>query len=396
MTSQSSESLLSHFDAAPLNRRYWVSFALLSAITVLDFFDFFLIAFILAVIGPQWHLTYGESAVILYGGGIGAIIGALLWGSLADIWGRKLQIVTGTLICAISAGLIGLLPTGMWVLLAVLRILVGFGLAAAVTPALTIVVELTPTRFRTGVTSFYVVFASVGTLLASYTSAMLLSHLGWRGVAMLGIVPAFFGLLIWAFVPESARWLTAKGRFAAAREVVAKHLGLPPGSLPLPNVPPLAPPRGRLSELYADPRLFWQTVIIWGASSTAVYGYYLWGPTIVALVLKVPVAPAAGSSASFSYRRSRRCSAAAASAPCSPLSRCCALPRRAISMRRCSAASRSSSCSPPPRPSSARAASRISPLIRSSSTGCGSAPAPPVSARPPTASARSWGRSPSP
>jgi putative MFS transporter len=293
MTSQSSESLLSHFDAAPLNRRYWVSFALLSAITVLDFFDFFLIAFILAVIGPQWHLTYGESAVILYGGGIGAIIGALLWGSLADIWGRKLQIVTGTLICAISAGLIGLLPTGMWVLLAVLRILVGFGLAAAVTPALTIVVELTPTRFRTGVTSFYVVFASVGTLLASYTSAMLLSHLGWRGVAMLGIVPAFFGLLIWAFVPESARWLTAKGRFAAAREVVAKHLGLPPGSLPLPNVPPLAPPRGRLSELYADPRLFWQTVIIWGASSTAVYGYYLWGPTIVALVLKVPVGQAA-------------------------------------------------------------------------------------------------------
>ena len=163
MTYQTAEDLLSLYDRAPLNRRYWVSFVLLALITVLDFFDFFLIAFILAAIGPEWHLTYGQSALILYGGGVGAILGALVWGSLADVWGRKLQIVTGTFICAISAGLIGLLPTGAWGLLALLRILVGFGLAAAATPALTIVVELTPTRFRTGVTSFYVVFASAGT-----------------------------------------------------------------------------------------------------------------------------------------------------------------------------------------------------------------------------------------
>ena len=293
MTYQTAEDLLSLYDRAPLNRRYWVSFVLLALITVLDFFDFFLIAFILAAIGPEWHLTYGQSALILYGGGVGAILGALVWGSLADVWGRKLQIVTGTFICAISAGLIGLLPTGAWGLLALLRILVGFGLAAAATPALTIVVELTPTRFRTGVTSFYVVFASAGTLLASFTSAMLLSWLGWRGVAMLGITPTIAGLLVWLFVPELVRWLTAKGRFAEARDEVARHLALPRDSVPLPTTRPAAPPSANLAELYANPRLFWQTVIIWGGSSTAVYGYYLWGPTIVALVLSLPVGQAA-------------------------------------------------------------------------------------------------------
>jgi putative MFS transporter len=293
MTSPTAEDLLSLYDRAPLNRRYWVSFILLALITVLDFFDFFLIAFILAAIGPEWHLTYGQSALILYGGGIGAILGALVWGSLADVWGRKLQIVTGTLICAISAGLIGFLPSGAWELLAFLRILVGFGLAAAATPALTIVVEVTPTRFRTGVTSFYVVFASAGTLLASFTSAILLSWLGWRGVAMLGITPTIAGLLVWLFVPESVRWLTAKGRFVEARDEVARHLGLPRDSVPLPTTKPAAPPRASLAELYVNPRLFWQTVIIWGGSSTAVYGYYLWGPTIVALVLSLPVGQAA-------------------------------------------------------------------------------------------------------
>src|ERR1700692_3186754 len=170
MAEQTSDDLLAMFDGAPLNRRHWVSFSLLSAITVLDFFDFFLIAFILSKIGPEWKLTYGQSGLILYGGGLGAILGALVWGSLSDVLGRKLQIVSGTFICAVSAALIGFLPTGAWGLLALLRILVGFGLAAAVTPCLTIVVELTPTRWRTLMNSFYIVFASAGQILASIVS----------------------------------------------------------------------------------------------------------------------------------------------------------------------------------------------------------------------------------
>ncbi len=78
MPGQTSEDLLSLFDRAPLNRRYWVAFAILAAITVLEFFDFSIVAFLLAVVGPQWHLTYGQSALILYSGGVGSIVGALL------------------------------------------------------------------------------------------------------------------------------------------------------------------------------------------------------------------------------------------------------------------------------------------------------------------------------
>jgi MFS transporter, putative metabolite:H+ symporter len=293
MAEQTSENLLAMYDSAPLNARYWTSFALLSGISVLDFFDFFLIAFVMSVIGPEWHLTYGQGAIILYGAGVGAIVGSLIWGSLADVFGRKMQVVTGTIICGLAAGSIGLLPTGAWVLLAILRFFVGFGLAAGVTPALTIVVEQTPTRWRTGITSFYVVFASAGTLLASFTSAILLHAFGWRGVAMTGFGAIFVGLLVWAFVPESVRWLTAKGRFAEAREGVARSLNLPLDRVPLPTVRPSAQPRANLAELYHNPRLFWQTILIWGGSASAVYGYYLWGPTIIALALKVPPAEAA-------------------------------------------------------------------------------------------------------
>jgi putative MFS transporter len=294
MAGQSSDDLLAMFDGAPLNRRYWITFAIMSAVFVLDFFDFFLIAFVMSVIGREWHLTYGQGALILYGAGLGAIIGSLVWGALGDRFGRKMQTVSGTFICGISAGLIAFVPTGDWVLLAILRFFVGFGLAAGVTPALTIVVEMTPTRWRTGMTSFYIVFASVGTLLASFTSATLLNAFGWRGVAATGFVAVIVGLLVWIFVPESARWLTAKGRFVEARDEVANQLGLPPEQVPLPTVPPATQPRASLAELYSvNPKLFWQTVLIWGGSATAAYGYYLWGPTIVALALQVQPAAAA-------------------------------------------------------------------------------------------------------
>src|SRR6476620_2659393 len=91
------------FDEAPLNRRYWLIFALMAAVFVFDFFDFVIVGYLLAAVAPEWHLTYGQAAGILYSGGIGAIVGAVLFGAFADAWGRKKQVVIGTLMCAISS-----------------------------------------------------------------------------------------------------------------------------------------------------------------------------------------------------------------------------------------------------------------------------------------------------
>ena len=136
-------------------------------------------------------------------------------------------------------------------------------------------------------------FASAGGFLAPVVSAAIMGPYGWRRVALLGFVALIIGVLVWIFTPELVRWLTAKGRFAEARAGVARHLGLPLDRVPLPTVPPAAPPRGNLLDLWSQPRMFWETILIWGGSSTAGYGVYLWGPTIVALLLGVPVPKAA-------------------------------------------------------------------------------------------------------
>jgi MFS family permease len=56
---------------------------------MLEFFDYFLIGFVLAFIVGLWQLSFGQSAIILLSSGIGAIPGAAAWGRLADTIGRR-------------------------------------------------------------------------------------------------------------------------------------------------------------------------------------------------------------------------------------------------------------------------------------------------------------------
>ena len=174
---------------------------------MLDFFDFFLIAFVMSAIGLEWHLTYGQGALIL----CTARSGARRDCRLADLGldGRCVrapdadQQSAGTIICSLCAGLIGLPAAGRWVLLAVLRFLVGLGLAAGVTPALTIIVQTAPCAGApASPASLSCSPALAGRCVASFTSAILLHASARRGVAMTGFVAIIVGLLVWMFVPD--------------------------------------------------------------------------------------------------------------------------------------------------------------------------------------------------
>jgi putative MFS transporter len=73
-----------------LTANQWkIAFAATIGDMLLDFFDFGLIAFVLAFIVKDWHLTFGESGTILLASGISAPFGSLLWGWAADKIGRR-------------------------------------------------------------------------------------------------------------------------------------------------------------------------------------------------------------------------------------------------------------------------------------------------------------------
>jgi MFS transporter, putative metabolite:H+ symporter len=272
----------------------WATIALGIISSVFDYFDYFIVGFLVAVLAPQWHLTFGQTSVMLLSAGVGAIIGSLIWGALADRFGRKVLLVAGVALCAVSSGAISLIPDGAWILFAILRFVVGFGVGAAASAALPLIVEYTPTRHRTIITSATVIPVSLGVLTASLTAATMLQTIGWRGLAALGFIPLIPAVLIALITPESVRWLVSRGRTTEARRIVARALKRPVDSLPHATGPAsIGARQASFSDLLAQPKLFWLTVTVWFGASTASYGVFLWGPTIVALLMGVPPQQAA-------------------------------------------------------------------------------------------------------
>lgn len=284
---------ISGIEQSNLTPRYYLTIALLVLQEMFEFYDFFLVGYLVSVLAPGWHLTYGQSAMMLLSSGVGAIAGSLVGGQLADMVGRKKMVWGGGLIFSLGAAGCALIPDGSWVLFSVLRFVVGFGSIAAVSAQGPLIVEMTPTRHRTFISSMMVAPVALGTMFAAMISASLLPVIGWRGVAATGALPIVTSLLFALIAPESVRWLLSRGRNADARREAAKLLGVPQASITLPNV--IAPIRkpGSFSELFQDQKRFWWVVVIWTGISTGTYGVILWGPTILSQLLKITAHEAA-------------------------------------------------------------------------------------------------------
>jgi len=276
-----------------LTPRYYLTIGLLVLQEMFEYYDFFLVGYLVSVLAPGWHLTYGQSAIMLLSSGVGAIVGSLVGGMLADAVGRKKMVWGGGLIFSLGAAGCALIPDGAWILFSILRFVVGFGSIAAVSAQGPLIVEITPTRYRTFVSSMMVTPVALGTMFAAMISASLLPVIGWRGVAATGAIPIVTSLLIAWIAPESVRWLLSRGRSADARREAAKLLGVPENCVTLPNaIEPTRKP-GSLSELFRDQKRFWWVVVIWTGISTGTYGVILWGPTILSQLLKITAHEAA-------------------------------------------------------------------------------------------------------
>jgi putative MFS transporter len=284
---------LSSIEKSNLTPRYYLTIGLIVLQEMFEFYDFFLVGYLVSVLAPGWHLTYGQSATMLLSSGVGAIVGSLVGGQVADIVGRKKMIWGGGLLFSLGAAGCALIPDGAWILFSLLRFVVGCGSMAATTAQNPLVVEITPTRYRTFVSSMMVVPVALGTMFAAMVSASLLPVIGWRGVAATGALPIVTSLLIALIAPESVRWLLSRGRNADARREAAKLLGVPETSVELPNAVEPTRKSASMSELFQDQKRFWWVVVIWTGISTGTYGVILWGPTVLSQLLKITAHEAA-------------------------------------------------------------------------------------------------------
>jgi putative MFS transporter len=114
----------------------------------LEFFDYFLIGFVLAFLIGPWKLTFGQSATVLISSGIGAIIGAYAWGWLADRIGRRKVFIGTVLNFSVATGLLYFTPDNGWIYLAIMRFFVGMGVGGLYCVDLPLVQEFMPSSKR--------------------------------------------------------------------------------------------------------------------------------------------------------------------------------------------------------------------------------------------------------
>jgi putative MFS transporter len=256
---------------------------------MLEFFDYYLIGFVLAFIIKPWHLTFGQSAIILLSSGVGAILGSVIWGRLADVYGRRVVFMATIINFSVASGMLYFTPDNGWWFLSVFRFFVGFGVGGLYCVDLPLVQEFVPARMRGFVGGLVTVFIPLGVMIASSFAAFTTDSIGWRGLFLVGVVPAAFTLVVRAWVPESPHWLIGQGRAEEARKSLAWALRVAPSDLPTPEQAPkqdTAP----WSDLLLYPKSLAVSFMASIGAQTASYGIGLWAPTL--FVLQHGVTPA--------------------------------------------------------------------------------------------------------
>jgi MFS family permease len=257
---------------------------------MLDFFDFGLIAFVLAFIVKDWHLTFGESGLILLASGITAPFGSLIWGWAADKIGRRKAMIGTVLNVSVATGAMALTPEHAWIYLVICRLFVGFGVTGMYSVDITIVQEFVPSDRRGWLTGLTTTMLPAGSLFGALLAAFATPYIGWRGLFAVGLLPALLTLYIRAWVPESPHWLVRQGRMDEARRSLAWALQVDPATIALPAVAP-AVERTRWLELFKYPRSIFAGALT-GLSQTGGVGLALWTVTLLVMVLKVTPAQA--------------------------------------------------------------------------------------------------------
>ena len=252
---------------------------------MLDFFDFFLIGFVLAFVVKQWHLTYGQSGAILLASGVSAPFGSLLYGWMADKVGRRTALITAVLNVSIATGAMALTPEGGWIYLVVCRFFVGFAVTGLYSVDITLMQEFSPAHKRGWFTGITTTMLPAGQLLAALLGAFAAPYIGWRGMVAVGVLPALLCLYIRAFVPESPHWLLRRGRVEEARRSLAWALQMDPARIALPASAPVVE-QTRWVEIFKYPRSIIAGCLT-GLTQTGGVALALWLVTLLVMVLKV-------------------------------------------------------------------------------------------------------------
>ena len=280
-------TLTERLDTLPVSRFHYLLLFTAGLGWMFDSMDTGIVSFVLPVLMKAWKLSPEQVGTIGSMGLVGMAIGAILSGTIADIFGRKKVFAATLVIYSFATGLCGL--SWNYESLLFFRFLVGFGLGGQLPVAVTLMSEFSPAKHRGKFLVLLESFWAIGWLLAALISYIIIPRFGWQAAFYIGALPALYVFYLWRAIPESPRYLASKGYFAQADAIVkvieaqsgisrtTTKLASPPISQNLPGM--------AVKELFSS-KFIRRTIFLWILWFGVVYAYYgifTWLPSLLAL-----------------------------------------------------------------------------------------------------------------
>ncbi len=171
-------------------------------------FDLLVLVFLLATISAAFGLSTTRAASLMTGTLLGAVTGGIAFGFLSDALGR-VRVLTWTIVLfGVFTGLCAV-SRGYWDLLAY-RTIAGLGFGGEFGIGLALVAETWPAHLRARASSYVALGGQAGIFAAAFLTPLLLPHIGWRGMFVVGMLPVVLSFGLRRMLPEPKIFLEAK------------------------------------------------------------------------------------------------------------------------------------------------------------------------------------------
>ncbi|SAL77346.1 transport protein [Caballeronia choica] len=288
-------SIIARIERLPANAMQVRARILIGAATFFDGFDVITIAATLPLLIQKWGLTPGQVGFLIASGSIGQLVGAFLFPSLAERYGRVRSIAWSSGIIGVTSIACGFAPS--FAVFVALRIVQGLGLGGELPVAATYINEITRAHGRGRFVLLYEIVFPIGLLASNALGAWIVPRFGWEAMYLIGGVPLVLFFLLRTLVPESPRWLGEQERMADADRALSKFEASVKGPLPpVANISEFEAmvhrhPKRRMLDLFG-PAYIKRTIavaLLWMTCGVIQYGLSTWLPTIYKTVYHAPL-----------------------------------------------------------------------------------------------------------
>lgn len=220
---QASEALqvvVSPPEDAPLSFDHWRLIAVLVIALVIDVMKPASLGFTIPGMMEEYGASKATVSLVPFFALVGTVVGSLVWGAIADLYGRKASILLSA-VMFVGTSVCGAMPSLAWNIGMCFMMGAAAGGMLPVTYAL--LAEMMPSKHRGWSLVLVGGLGAVGGYLAaSGASALFVPNFSWRILWLLNLPTGLTLVLLGAFIPESAKFLLARGRSEEARRVMAR------------------------------------------------------------------------------------------------------------------------------------------------------------------------------